>query len=95
MHSLVWQTGFKVKIVIFMKNMGIRGWIGCKMLLFNDLFLLIDIAQLFESINISKRLYFLLSVKSRSILSINLEALITCVLFAYASCWYQSCICLF
>ncbi len=62
------------------------GWIGYKVLLFGNLFLLIDVSKLFQSINTSKRLYFLLSVRSKSILFMNLKALMTRELLIYASC---------
>lgn len=62
-----------------------EGKVGCKILLFGNSLSLIDVSQLFESTNTLEKSYFLLFARSKSILFINLETLITCELLAYAS----------
>lgn len=80
-----WQIGFKIKVIIFIRNISIKSWIGCKVLLFGNLFPLTNILELFELISIWEKLYSLLLARFKSIQFINLEALTTDILLIYAS----------
>lgn len=69
--------------------------LSCKMLLFDNLFLLADILESSKSMNILERLYSLLSARFKLISFISLKTLITCALLTWVSCWCQSYIYLF